>query len=343
MSKKIVVYGSYGFTGVLVARELIARGYEAVLCGRDEIRIAKLSEEMGGKHPTAVANIEDPSSLDRMVRGAFALLNCAGPYTHTALPLAAAAIRNKVHYLDPNAVEQMAAKKLFDELDDPAKAAGVTVVPVMGILGGLGDAMADVASRGLSDIAEVTVAYTIEGWIPTKGSQLTSKLQQPSKRLAFEGGGFVEMEPAQNIEQFDFGPGIGRQPVLSQYPGSEIATLPRHIFAQRFAVKMAISTLQQFRSADPEWAASVDAEARSQTRFSTVVEVKGGGDVKRLSAGGNDIYGITAPFMVNGLERLEQSKAGVLGPSEAFGGRRLLGALRSHGFICESVSATEEA
>ena len=342
MSKTVVVYGSYGCTGALVARELVARGYEVVLGGRDGGQLARLNEVMGGNHRVAVAGIDDPSSLDRMLRGVFAVLNCAGPYTHTALSVASAAIRNRVHYLDPNAVEQMAAKRLFDELDGPARTAGVTVVPVMGILGGLGDVMADVAAEGVSDIADATVAYTIEGWIPTKGSQLTSKLQQPSKRLAFENGGFTETDPAQNIESFDFGPGIGPQPVLSQYPGSEMATLPRHVSAQRFAVKMAISTLQQFSSADPQWAAGIDAEARSKTRFTTVVEIKGSGTVKRLSASGNDIYGITAPFILNGLERLEAANRGVLSPSDAFGGQQLLGALRSHGFYCDFAPVTEE-
>jgi len=131
--------------------------------------------------------------------------------------------------MDPNAVEQVAAKRLFDNLDASAEEAGVTIVPVMGILGGLGDILADVAAREQSGIAELTIAYTIDGWIPTRGSQLTSTLQQPAKRLAFEKGGFVEIEPSQEIEEFDFGPEIGRQKVVGQYPGSEIATLPRHV------------------------------------------------------------------------------------------------------------------
>src|SRR6266478_8644857 len=104
---------------------------------------------------------------------------------HGRLFTTRAAVRNSVHYMDPNAVEQVAAKRLFDNLDASAEEAGVTIVPVMGILGGLGDILADVAAREQSGIAELTIAYTIDGWIPTRGSQLTSTLQQPAKRLAF--------------------------------------------------------------------------------------------------------------------------------------------------------------
>jgi short subunit dehydrogenase-like uncharacterized protein len=343
MSKKIAVYGSYGLTGSLVVNELLARGHEPVLCGRNPVALGNLKDLLGRRLRTVAANIDDPSSLDRMLDGAFAVLNCAGPYTNTSIPLASAAIRNRVHYLDPNAVEQMAAKRLFDELDAPAKAAQVTIVPVMGILGGLGDVLADVATRGKSDVEEVTIAYLINGWIPTRGSQLTSKLQRPAKRLAFEGGAFAEVESSQVIEEFDFGHKIGRKKVLARYPGSEIATLPRHVSAQRVAVKMALSTIQEFGAADPQWAAAVDSETRSKTTFSTIVEVKAAEGVTRLTTSGRDIYGITAPFMVNGLERLQESGAGVLSPSDAFGGRHLLDALRSHGFTHDFSPAPEAA
>jgi hypothetical protein len=86
----------------------------------------------------------------------------------------------------------------------------------------------------------------------------------------------------------------------------------------------------------------VDSETRSKTTFSVVAEVKAAGGTTRLTARGHDIYGITAPFMVNGLERLQQSKAGVLSPSDAFGGLQLLNALRSHSFVHDFAHATAE-
>ena len=169
MSKRIAVYGGYGLTGSLVINELATRGYEPVLCGRNPDALAKLRASYQGRYAVAVGRIDDPTSLDQMLDGVAAVLNCAGPYSNTSLPIARAAIRRRIHYLDPNAVEQLAAKRMFDELDSSAKDAGVTIVPVMGILGGLGDALADVAAQDHADIEEVTVAYKIDGWIPTRG------------------------------------------------------------------------------------------------------------------------------------------------------------------------------
>src|SRR5258708_20344040 len=114
MSKKIAVYASYGLTGSLVVKELLTRGYDPILCGRDASALSKMSEAFGGRHRTVVASIDDQSSLDRMLDDVFAVLNCAGPYSSTSLPVATAAVRNSFHYMDPNAVEQMAAKRLFD-------------------------------------------------------------------------------------------------------------------------------------------------------------------------------------------------------------------------------------
>ncbi|OBQ62219.1 saccharopine dehydrogenase NADP-binding domain-containing protein [Mesorhizobium loti] len=333
--KRIAVYGCYGLTGSLVVRELVTRGYEPVLCGRDADALSLLSRNLGSRNYTATAHIDDPSSLDRMLDNVDAVLNCAGPYSNTSLPIATAAIRNRVHYLDPNAVEQLAAKRLFDELNTAAKQAGVSVVPVMGIFGGLGDALADVASKGKPNIEEVIIAYKVDGWIPTRGSQLTSSLLQSTKRLAFESGAFREVAASRAVEEFNFGPEAGKALVLSDYPGSEIATVPRHLPTKRVAVKMTLSTIQDLASVDPAQASSVDSETRSKSTFSVVVDVRDPRGTTRVTAAGNDIYGITAPFMVNALELLPSAKTGVCSPSEAFGGRRLVEAVRSHGFVHE--------
>lgn len=332
MSKAVAVYGSYGHTGALVVQALAERGYDLVLCGRNAEALIKVNDAHAGKFRMVVAAVDDPSALDSMLDGVSAVLNCAGPYSSTALPLASAAIRKKVHYFDPNAVEQLAVQRLFERLDAPARQARVAIVPVTGIFGGLGDVMAHLAARGQNEIDSLTVAYDVEGWIPTRGSQATSKAIQQSKRLAFEDGGFRELERTVTIGEFDFGGDIGPQKVVERYPGSEIATIPRHVAPRNIIVHMALRTIQQFGSADPDWAASVDPETRSKTKFSVVVEVQSATGTQRFTASGRDIYGITAPFMLNSLEQLKEGKCGVLSLSEALEPLRFLDSLRSREF-----------
>ena len=54
----------------------------------------------------------------------------------------------------------------------------------MGSFDGFGDALAYVTAKEQTDIEEVVIAYRVDGWIPTRGSQLTTKLQRPEMRLA---------------------------------------------------------------------------------------------------------------------------------------------------------------
>lgn len=88
----VAVYGATGHTGRFVVAELARRGLRAIRIGRDAARLA----EHGGDTALAlarVAAIDDPAALDAALHGAAAVINCAGPYLDTALPLADAALR----------------------------------------------------------------------------------------------------------------------------------------------------------------------------------------------------------------------------------------------------------
>ena len=56
----------------------------------------------------------------------------------TAAPLVEAALRNRIHYLDVTA-EQATAMRTFETYDEPARAAGISVLPAMAFYGGLAD------------------------------------------------------------------------------------------------------------------------------------------------------------------------------------------------------------
>ena len=43
----LLIYGAYGYTGELIAREAIDRGGEPILAGRDATKVHQLGEELG--------------------------------------------------------------------------------------------------------------------------------------------------------------------------------------------------------------------------------------------------------------------------------------------------------
>lgn len=93
---------------------------------------------------THAVRLEDGAGLDRALSRAQAVINCAGPFLDTASAVAAAAIRAGVHYLDVIA-EQASAAETLDRFDEPARSAGVSVLPAMGFYGGFADLLATAA------------------------------------------------------------------------------------------------------------------------------------------------------------------------------------------------------
>lgn len=98
MPGPILVYGAYGYTGALVAREAVARGLSPILAGRRLAPLAALAQALGVEF--RAFGLDDPAELDRGLGGVGVVLHCAGPFSRTARPMAEAALRARCHYLD---------------------------------------------------------------------------------------------------------------------------------------------------------------------------------------------------------------------------------------------------
>ncbi|MGO9778083.1 MAG: NAD(P)H-binding protein [Terracidiphilus sp.] len=97
-NRNVVVFGAYGHTGRFVVAELYKRGWKPILSGRNAAKLNAIAEE----HPqseTRLASVDDPASLDSAIAGASAIINCAGPFIDTAIPIIEAALRSGIHYL----------------------------------------------------------------------------------------------------------------------------------------------------------------------------------------------------------------------------------------------------
>src|SRR5437773_7498451 len=149
-NRTVTVFGAYGHTGRFVVAELRKRGITPILSGRDAAKLP------GGRP----APVDDPEALDRAFDGVAAVINCAGPFAATALPVAAAAARAGVPYVD-------VAAEIEANLDTFELAGGPVVVPAMAFFGGLGDLLATAAMGDWTSADEVHVAYGLSGWNPT--------------------------------------------------------------------------------------------------------------------------------------------------------------------------------
>jgi short subunit dehydrogenase-like uncharacterized protein len=123
-----MLYGAAGYTGALIAQHARDRGHRPVLAGRSAPAVATLAEHLDLQH-RAVA-LDDPAALTAALAGVHLVLNAAGPFLHTAGPLAEACLRAGVHYLDIG--NELQVFRTLYGLDQRAQQAGVTIMPGVG-------------------------------------------------------------------------------------------------------------------------------------------------------------------------------------------------------------------
>jgi serine O-acetyltransferase len=262
----IAVYGASGHTARFVLAELRRRGRPAVAVGRR-------ADMRADGVPARVAAIDDPAALDAAFAGCAAVINCAGPFLDTALPVAEAAIRAGAHYIDVTA-EQASAMAVFERLDAPARAAGVAVIPAAGFYGGLADLLATSLLGPHGEAAELTVAVALDRWWPTAGTRKTGE-RNTMPRLVVDGGRLVAMPLPAAHSTWRFGEPHGDQAMI-ELPFSETITISHHLRVHSLRAHLTRQSLEEIRDETTPPPAAADAWGRSAQRFEMVVRARQG-------------------------------------------------------------------
>jgi short subunit dehydrogenase-like uncharacterized protein len=331
------VFGAYGHTGRFVVEELRRRGWTPVLSGRDPERLRAAAQE----HPLAevrVAAVDDPASLDAALAGSSVVINCAGPFVDTSLPIVDAAIRSGVHYLDV-AAEQSAVLNVFERFRGDSRVGGTVIVPAMAFFGGLGDLMATTAMGDWDSADEICVAVALDGWKPTRGTRLTGQ-RNPGRRFVFSKSQLTLDDPARG-RSWTFPDPFGEQEVVAM-PLAETITISRHIRTPEIRALMNLAPLTDLHDPKTPVPTAVDETGRSSQVFVMDVIARKGPHERRVIARGRDIYAVTAPIVVEAAQRIAAGAVrttGVVTAGEAFDARDFLGSLDSAGVSVEVAMA----
>jgi len=322
----IAVYGAYGHTGRFVLAELLRRGFVPVACGRDAARLHELAAATGVE--VRVASTDDPAALDAAFAGTAAILHCAGPFLDTAKPVVDAALRARIHYLDVAAEQRAVADTLAR--DGEAKAAGITVVPAMAFYGGLADLLTSAALDSATDADTVDIAVALDGWHPTRGTRITGERNHYPRTYIGHGRRCAVPAPAP-VRETDFPAPFGRLETVL-LPLSEAVVVPHHIACRNLHSWMNLTPLRDLRDPATPPPVAVDDSGRSAQRFVVDVRVRRGNHACRAIASGRDIYAVTAPLLVEALQRILDGRSrtrGALAAGQAFDARDFLAALSS--------------
>ena len=314
----VVVYGATGHTGRFIVAELLERGFEPILSGRDAAGLERLAAGCGGL-AVRPATVDDPSSLDRALAGAAAVINCAGPFAVTGGPVVEAAVRAGIPYLDV-AAEIEANVTMFADHAEAARNAGVPVVPAMAFFGGLGDLLATSAMEESTAADEVHVAYGLSGWHPTSGTRAAGRVsheRRGGRRVRFTGGALEYHDDAPTEQNWLFPEPVGRRAVIAEFTMADVVTVPSHLAVPEVRTYMTVEAATDLAREDTPAPEPVDALGRSDQTFVVDVLVRADGVERRAVARGRDIYAVTAPLVVEAVRRILAGQTRAIGLASA--------------------------
>lgn len=329
-NKPIAVFGASGHTARFVLDELERRGMRAVLVGRNAEKLAAA----GARHhadAVRVAHAGDPVSLDDALCGAAAVINCAGPFLDTALPVVDAALRVRIPYLDVTA--EQAAVQAIHGRDADARRAGVTLLPAAAFYGGLADLLASSLVEDSTRVEEIAVAVALDSWHPTEGTRVTGA-RNTARRLVVRDGVLRPVEDVPARRSWTFRAPFGRQEMV-MLPFSETLTLSHHLRAGTIESWINVGALRDVRDPATPPPEPVDERGRSSQRFVMDVLVRTHSRTRRAVAFGRDIYAVSAPIVVDAAQRV------LAAGRDGFPGARSLGEIFDARAFLETLSHTD--
>jgi short subunit dehydrogenase-like uncharacterized protein len=197
-----LLYGANGYTGEQVARLAHARGHRPVLGGRRAAEVCALAEEL--QLERRLFGLEEPARVDDAVSGMSLVLHCAGPFSHTARPMAEACLRTRTHYLDITGevavFEELAAR------DGEARAAAVMLLPGCGFEVVPSDCLAVHLKGRLPGARRLALAYAATGGV-SRGTAITAIEGLGRGGLVRRAGALSRVASAWKTRRIDFGDG----------------------------------------------------------------------------------------------------------------------------------------
>jgi short subunit dehydrogenase-like uncharacterized protein len=203
MSKNFLIYGAYGYTGELIAREAAKRGLKPILAGRSQAKLEPLAKEL---NLTARSfSLEDKKSLEYTLKEVDFVLHCAGPFSLTSKPLVEACLRLKKHYLDITG--EIAVFEAMARLDARAKEAGIMIMPGVGFDVVPSDCLALHLKNRLPSATRLTLAFYGLGKI-SHGTQATMLLGAGEGGAIRQNGEITRVPAAWKTREIDFGEAV---------------------------------------------------------------------------------------------------------------------------------------
>jgi len=231
---KWIIYGSYGYTGNLIAEKLSHSGHDIILSGRNSVKLEKQGDRLG--IPWMKADLSEPGEMDALLKNAHLVIHCAGPFTHTWKQMAEACIRNECHYLDiTGEIDVFEGLKKMTSLFRDANimalpGAGFDVVP--------SDCLAGYLKKQLPDANSLEIAFMGLGGGVSKGTAKTMIENLGEGGVVRRDGELKKVPAAFSVKKIEFEGGKPRTAV--SIPWGDLSTAYTSTSVPDITVYMAV-------------------------------------------------------------------------------------------------------
>jgi len=156
--------GGLGGMGQGVSRDLIKQDkIEKVILGDINTDPGRMQDKLRASEKVSLIGIDvnDHHGMVSAIKSADVVINCAGPFYKTAVAVARAAVEAKVNYIDI-CDDYEAAEILFaSDIDNAARAAGITVLTGMGSDPGTNNVIVKWFANKLDRVDEIALFWVV--------------------------------------------------------------------------------------------------------------------------------------------------------------------------------------
>lgn len=161
---RALVVGGTGGMGQGVARDLIKQEQiKKVILGDINTDPGRVQDKLRASEKVSLSRIDvnDHDAMVSAIRGVDVVINCAGPFYKTAVAVARAAVEAKVNYIDICDDYEAVPILFASDIDDAAKAAGITVLTGMGSDPGTNNVIVKWHANQLDRVDEIHLFWVV--------------------------------------------------------------------------------------------------------------------------------------------------------------------------------------
>jgi short subunit dehydrogenase-like uncharacterized protein len=236
--KTFLIYGSYGYTGQLIADLAVQRGLKPILAGRDEKKLRAQAKALNLEY--RAFSLDDPPSLYSALRDVVGVLHCAGPFVHTYRQMVEACLVTRRHYLDISG--EIPGFETLAQMDDDAKRADVMLLPGTGFDVVPTDCLAMHLKKRLLSATHLRLYIRSVGGI-SRGTARSAIENMQRSGMIRRNKQLVVVPPAWHALEVDFGRGpvkvvsIGWGDVSMAYHSTGIPNIQTYMAFPRIAIE----------------------------------------------------------------------------------------------------------